>query len=462
MTCFISTAIPYVNARPHLGFAYELVLADILARHRRGRGDRVCFTTGTDEHSQKNVDAATREGLPTRVLVDRNAAAFAALGDLLDVQTDELIRTSLDPRHRARVESLWRACANDLYRARWSGRYCTGCEAFLDEHVALCAEHAVAPTVVTEVNWFFALSRYRDRIRDAIASNRVRIVPDSARAETLAFLSGDVRHISVSRVSTGWGISVPDDPSQVIYVWFDALANYLVPDDWQTWRERTHVIGKGITRFHAVYWLAFLLAANLPLPDHIFVHGYLTVDGAKIAKSGTTVEVPPVVERCGVDAVRWYFARQCRTRTDADVSINAILACHDRDLANRLGNLAHRCVTLLAKLPATTADDDGDALRREAIALPARIDTALDAFAVDEAAAAIIDLLDAANRHVDATAPWRLAKSDPLAARRALAPALHAARVAATELAPFVPGISRDVLRYLEVGGPPPVPTRAT
>jgi methionyl-tRNA synthetase len=452
MTCFISTSIPYVNARPHLGFAYELVLADILARHRRARGERVCFITGTDEHSLKNVAAAEREGIGVRELVDRNAAAFASLGALLDVQPDDFIRTSIDPRHRAAVETLWRACAADLYRASWSGRYCAGCEAFLDEHVAICAEHATPPETVSEENWFFRLSRYRDRVREAIESDRVRIVPEWARAETLAFLSGDVRDGSVSRVTTGWGIPVPDDPSSVIWVWFDALANYLVPGDWRSWRQRTHVIGKGISRFHAVYWLAFLLAADLPLPERIFVHGYLTVDGKKISKSGETFEVGPVVEQCGVDALRWYFAR-CRTRSDADVSIAAIIATHDRDLANRLGNLAHRCVTLAAKLPVAHAEP-----LPEVTALPARVDAALEAFAVDEAASAIVDVLDAANRHVDLVAPWKIAKTDPRAARVALEPALHAARVCATELAPFVPDVAGALLRYLDAGGPPPVP----
>ena len=430
MTHFITTAIPYVNAAPHLGFAYELVLADILARHHAHRGRAVVFSTGTDEHSLKNATAAAHEGISTRALVDRNAAAFAALAPLLDARPDAFVRTSVDARHRDAVERLWRACSADLERATWHGLYCPGCEAFVDA----CDEHPGALEEVDETNWFFRLSRYRERITGAIESGRVQIVPEFARAETLAFLAGDVRDLSVSRDaarSKGWGLAVPGDPSQVIYVWFDALANYLVPGDWHAWRDRTHVIGKGITRFHAVYWLAFLLAAELPLPSKIAVHAYLTVDGKKIAKSGAGFAVDPVIERCGVDALRWFYARQCRTRADSDVTVAGILACHDRDLADRIGNLAHRTATLGRKVGATTR-----APFAPADALPARIDAALEAFAVDEAAAAIIDVVDEANRYLDRTAPWKL---PPEEARAALAPVIGAIAVIAHELVPFVP-----------------------
>ncbi|HEU0030861.1 MAG TPA: methionine--tRNA ligase [Kofleriaceae bacterium] len=460
-TSFITTAIPYVNATPHLGFAYELVLADILARHRRRRGDAVKLVAGTDDHSLKNVRAAAREGLATAALVERNAAAFAQLGDLLGLSIDDFVRTSRDPRHRVAVEHLWRACAGDLYRRAWEGHYCVGCEAFVDS-AAPCAEHGTAPERVVEDNWFFRLSRYRAPIRDAIASGRLTIVPDAARAETLAFLDGEVRDLSVSRDATragsGWGIPVPGDPSQVIYVWFDALANYLsalslggdapLVERWWRDAEVTHVIGKGITRFHAVYWPAFLLAANLPLPDRIFVHGYLTVDGEKIAKSGRGFAVEPVVADVGRDALRWFFARRCRTRADSDVTRDAIVAAHDGDLVDRLGNLVHRTRTLAASVGRVDV-----APPPEAVALPGRIDAALDAFCIDEAAAAIVDVADTANRLLDQTAPWRLARTDRAAAARALATPIALARAAAEALAPICPEISRALLAETE--GPP-------
>jgi methionyl-tRNA synthetase len=500
-TSFITTAIPYVNARPHLGFAYELVLADILARHRRRRGRDTRFATGTDDNSLKNVAAAQREGLATGELVDRNAAAFRALGPLLGAAPDDFVQTSRDPRHLTAVTHLWRACAasGDLYRRAWEGLYCAGCEAFVDDDLAICAEHGTAPEPVREDNWFFRLGRWAPAVRDAIASGRLAIVPDAARAETLAFLDGPVRDLSVSRVaarSGGWGIPVPDDPGQVIYVWFDALTNYLaslglgggdplLDRYWRDGGERVHVIGKGITRFHAVYWPAFLLSAGLPLPDRIAVHGYLTVDGEKISKSGHNVEVGPVVDACGVDAVRWFFARRCRTRSDADVSIAAIAGAHDVDLADRLGNLVQRCIALAGKVsdgrvpPPDAADRNahGAELRALAEALPGRVDAALDAFLFDDATAAIIDLLDAANRALERSAPWRLARTDPAAAARALHAPLEAARFATGELSPFVPGVAAVIAARLGdpdlaprwgllqlgaplVAGPPPLPRR--
>jgi methionyl-tRNA synthetase len=491
-TSLITTAIPYVNARPHLGFAYELVLADVLARHRRRRGRDVRFVTGTDDNSLKNVAAAARDGLAPHDLVARNAAAFEALGPLLDVVPDDFIRTSRDPRHRTAVEWLWRACAarGDLYRRTWAGRYCAGCEAFVDDDVTVCDEHRVAPEPVTEDNWFFRLSRWRDPVREAIASGRLAIVSDAARAETLAFLDGDVRDLSVSRVasrSTGWGIAVPDDPTQVVYVWFDALANYLaslglggdaalLDRYWRGGGERLHVIGKGITRFHAVYWPAFLLSAGLPLPDTIAVHGYLTVDGEKISKSGRNVEVAPVVARCGSDALRWYYVRRCRTRSDADVALAGIADAYNSDLADRLGNLVQRCVALAeGRVPTPVETPEAAALRTLADALPGRVDAALDAFLFDDAVAAILELVDAANRSLDRIAPWRLRRTDPAAAAGALYAPLEAARIAAGELLPFVPGVARAIAARLGggeptwgglvpgaelVAGPPPLPRR--
>lgn len=468
-TSFISTAIPFVNAEPHLGFAYELVLADILARHRRRRACDVRFQTGTDDNSLKNVIAATRAGVPVSDFVNENAATFRALAPLLDVAADDFICTSRDPRHRPAVEELWRACAarGDLYQRTYRGRYCTGCEAFVEDDVEVCDEHGTVPEAVEETNWFFRLSRYREKVRALIADGRVRITSEAACAETLAFLDGEVRDLSVSRDASrasGWGIPVPGDPAQVIYVWFDALVNYvsalgfagdhaLFDSYWCGTGERVHVIGKGISRFHAVYWLAFLLSAELPLPTKIAVHGYLTVDGAKISKSNNPAPVPPIVERWGADTLRWYFARRCRTRADSDVTTEALGEAHDRDLADRLGNLVQRTTTLVAKLsvserpcvPAPRTTAEASELRAIAEALPARVDAALDAFLPDEAAAAIVDLLDAGNRYLEVVAPWRLARSDRDAALASLYTPLEVARFAAGELEPFVPRVAQII-----------------
>lgn len=468
-TSFISTAIPFVNAEPHLGFAYELVLADILARHRRRRGRDVRFQTGTDDNSLKNVVAAVRTGVSVRSFVDANAAAFRVLAARLEVTADDFIATSRDPRHRPAVEHLWRVCAarGDLYRRPYRGRYCPGCEAFVEDDVALCPEHGTEPEVIEETNWFFRLSHYRDRVRELIAGKHVRIHSEAARAETLAFLDGEVRDISVSRDARragGWGLLVPGDPEQVIYVWFDALANYisalgfgadgpLYEHYWRDAGERIHVIGKGITRFHAVYWLAFLLSADLPLPTDIAVHGYLTIDGEKISKSRKPAPVLPVIERWGIDALRWHFARRCRTSADSDVSRDTLGEAYDRDLADRLGNLVQRTVALGAKLtgadrlciPVPRATPAENELRAIADRLSARVDAALAAFVPDEAVAGIVELLDAGNRYLEVIAPWRLARTDRDAAVAALYAPLEAARFAAGELLPFVPGVAQTI-----------------
>ena len=301
---YLSTTIPYVNAPPHLGFALELVQADVLARHHRLAGDQVRFQTGTDDNSLKNVLAAAAGGISTAGLVDRNATAFARLRGPLALSFDDFIRTSSDPRHRPGVERLWRACANsgDLYQKDYSGLYCVGCEQFCkpaELAAGLCPEHGTRPQEVSEENWFFRLSRYERQLHDLISDGRLRIEPAARRNEVLSFIAGGLEDFSASRSTArarGWGIPVPDDPGQVIYVWWDALGNYITAlgygtggEQYQRWwgeaSRRIHLAGKGVVRFHAVYWPAILLSAGLPLPTDILVHDYLTIDGRKISKS---------------------------------------------------------------------------------------------------------------------------------------------------------------------------------
>jgi len=299
---YITTTIPYVNARPHIGHALELVQADVLARYRRVRGDDVRFQSGTDDNSLKNVLAAEAAGVGVREFVDRNARAFLALGGALSLSVDDFIRTSHDPRHRPGVERFWRACADDLYQKRYEGLYCTGCEQFYtpaELRDGRCPEHDTEPQQVSEENWFFRLSRYAGPLREAISTGRLRIEPAGRRNEVLAFIDAGLADFSVSRPATradGWGIPVPGDPGQVIYVWFDALCNYVTaldyPDEGEAFRrwwlgdgDRIHLLGKGVLRFHAVYWPAMLLSSGLPLPTAVFVHDYLTAGGRKISKS---------------------------------------------------------------------------------------------------------------------------------------------------------------------------------
>jgi methionyl-tRNA synthetase len=465
---YVSTTIPYVNARPHLGFVLEIVQADVLARHRRRRGDPVRFLTGTDDNSLKNVLAAQRAGVPTQQLVDRNAAAFAALREPLALSYDDFIRTSTDARHRCGVERLWRACAasGDIYRRPYPGLYCVGCEQFYrpeELRDGCCPEHGTAPEPVAEENWFFRLSRYADQLADLILGGRLRIEPPARRNEVLVFIDAGLSDFSISRSrkrAHGWGIPVPDDPDQVIYVWWDALGNYITslgygtggPDYPQWWvrsGRRVHLAGKGVLRFHAVYWPAMLLSAGAPVPTDILVHDYLTVDGRKLSKStGNVIDPLALVDRFGADAVRWWLLREVPRVGDADFTVDRLIACANRDLANGLGNLVNRVVSMVHRYrdgwPPT-----GTGARPLCPEVPDLVDAALDTGDFRAAAAAVWRIVTEANRYLDEVRPWQLAGR---ARDEALATLLGAGTALAGELAPFLPGAAARVAAHCDPG----------
>jgi methionyl-tRNA synthetase len=386
------------------------------------------------------------------------------------VHTDEFLATSRDPRHAAAVSALWRACrqAGDLYTKDYTGLYCPGCEQFYgpDELVdGACAEHRTPAVEVRETNWFFRLSRYREQITELIGSGRLDITPVERRNEVLGFLAGDVHDLSVSRPAVraaGWGIPVPGDSEQVVYVWFDALTNYLTglgygtPDDaayrrwWAGDAERVHVMGKGIVRFHAVYGIAFLLSAGQPLPTRVLVHDYLTVDGAKIAKSGAQAADPAALATAyGADALRWWLLSDPAPVGTTDFTVERLVTAYNRGLANALGNLAWRALTLSRREGAWRtgpAARVGEKLRTQAAALPAEVDAALAGYDFRAACAAITSLAEAGNRFIEAEEPWHLANAaaggNIVAAERfegVIAAVLTVCRVAADELTPFIP-----------------------
>lgn len=426
MTTYITVAIPYVNAAPHLGYAYELIEADLAVRARRALGDDVRLLGGTDDDSLKNVLAAEAAGETTTAFVDRHADRFEALAAPLGVGFDDFIRTSRDPRHQPAVERLWRACAEDLYRRDYTGSYCVGCEQFYDDLVDdRCPEHDAELDVVTETNWFFRLSSYTDRLIELIETDALQITPDPFRAEILAFVRRGLDDISVSRSverARGWGIGVPDDPTQVIYVWFDALTNYISALDFGTegdrydrwWRasdDRIHVVGKGITRFHAVYWPAFLLSAGEPVPTQIHVHPYLSVDGSKISKSsGVGVSPTELVDRFGTDALRWWIASDVSPTTDTDFTVERLVGGANETLANGFGNAVNRVVALRRGRSIEPPTATGT--------LRHRIATSLAEFDRRTATDLIVAAIDAVNRRLDAAEPWKLLR-DPATARHA-------------------------------------------
>jgi methionyl-tRNA synthetase len=523
---YLSTTIPYVNSRAHVGHALELVQADVLARHHRRIGDEVRLQSGTDDNSLKNVLAAQAEGISTRALVNRNASAFAGLREDLSLSFDDFIRTSSDPRHRPGVERLWRACqaSGDLYRKSYEGLYCVGCEQFYAESELIagnCPEHGTPPQLVSEENWFFRLSRYAGQLHDLISSGQLRIEPASRRNEVLGFIAGGLEDFSASRSvarARGWGIGVPGDASQVIYVWWDALGNYITSlnfgasrygaqdpgdADYQRWwvhaDRRVHVVGKGVLRFHAVYWPAILLSAGLPLPTEILVHDYLTAGGRKISKSaaGSTAEATDpaaLASAYGADALRWWLLREVPRTGDADFTEGKLIARANEDLANGLGNLVNRVVSLAhscrngavrpcSRPPGTsrflaaaadgrdargpagenqgTGDDlsaapewpaDAGRLRGAIEAAPAAVRTALARFDFRSAAIAVWQIVEEANRYVEATAPWHLARAERAGDKGAgqrldqvLGALLAACQVLAAEIWPFLPDLAARV-----------------
>lgn len=465
-TRFISTAIPYVNAAPHIGFALELLIADVLARRARAQGRDVYFLTGTDENGLKNALAAELAGIPVERFVASKAKEFEALGAALDISRDDFVRTSADPRHAPAVERLWRACdANgDIYIGSYEGLYCVGCEQFYAETElvdGLCPEHGARPERIAERNYFFRLGRYRDALVELIASDRLAIRPRHRRNEVLAFLAAPLEDLSISRSverAHGWGIPVPGDASQVVYVWFDALANYISAlgygaDDAQFrkyWSEHgriSHVIGKGVTRFHAVYWPAILLSAGLRPPTEILVHGYVTADGAKISKSrGNVVSPLDAAARHGSDALRYYLLRHIGSHRDGDFSWRRFDEAYTHELADGLGNLVSRSVALARKHgpPSEKASTLADGLDE-------RIDEHLQQFAVDRALDAIWSVVTDANAYVNRTEPWRLARAGDVDALNDVIAELYAALNAiGLALEPFLPRTSAQLLRALE------------
>jgi methionyl-tRNA synthetase len=474
---YITTTIPYVNARPHLGFALELVQADVLARYRRSIGEHVRFQAGTDDNSLKNVLAAQAAGVGVQEFVDAGAAAFTGLAEPLNLTVDDVIRTSSDPRHRAGVERLWRACAasGDLYRRHYEGLYCVGCEQFYPPAELAggrCPDHGTVPDLVAEENWFFRLSRYAAPLRALIAGGTIRVEPAVRRNEVLALIDGGLADFSVSRSTErarGWGIPVPGDPDQVIYVWWDALGNYLTALDyaddgenlarwWTGASRRVHLLGKGVLRFHAVYWPAMLLSAGEAVPTDVVVHGYLTDNGRKISKSGgATVDPYQLVAAYGTDAVRWWLLREVPRGADADFTVGRLVGRANDELANGLGNLVNRVAALIHRYhgghapdaPDAPASTSGAAALDGAVAnVSAAVAGALDDFDFRRAADAVWRIADEANRYVNRTRPWELARAGRDAELTAVLSALlRSCRAIGGHLAPFLPDAAARITR---------------
>ena len=423
---YLTTAIDYSNGDPHLGHALEKVGADCIARYRRLRGDQVHFLMGMDEHSQSVIQAAARAGVTPREWVDRMARTFAGYWERLECSNDDWIRTT-EPRHVrgvvALLERIQRQRPGDLYVADYEGLYCTGCEEFKQPAQIAnghCIEHPTLELIRTkERNHFFRLSAYGARLLALITKGEFRVEPEIRRNEVVRLLEDGLQDVSISRQRLPWGIPFPGDSEQTVYVWFDALINYLsatgFPDTGyeKLWPADLHVIGKGITRFHCVIWPAMLLAADLALPRLVWAHGYVQWEGAKMSKTaGTAVSVDTAIARHGTDALRYFLLREVGFENDGNFTWERFDARYTADLADTLGNLVSRSLSMVERyrngvVPAPSDDSPLDRAARATLDAYAQ---AMDANELQQGAALIIELASRANRYVEETAPWKLAK----------------------------------------------------
>jgi methionyl-tRNA synthetase len=461
---YLTTAIDYSNGDPHVGHALEKIGADCIARWRRLRGDQVHFLMGMDEHSQSVIQASTRAGVTPQAWVDRMAATFAGYWARLHCSQDDWIRTT-EPRHVRAVTALLQRIQHrrpdDLFEAEYEGLYCTGCEEFKQESQIVdgrCVEHPTLDLVPRrERNHYFRLSAYRDRLLELITSGRFAVDPAIRRNEVLRLLEGGLQDISISRQRQPWGIPYPGDAGQTVYVWFDALINYLSATGFpeagyeRLWPADLHVIGKGITRFHCVVWPAMLLAADLALPRRIWAHGYVQWSGAKMSKTaGTAVSLDAAISRYGADALRYFLLREIGFEGDGNFTWERFDARYSADLADTVGNLASRALSMVQRyrdgvVPGApiAAGDSFETDARRSLESYAR---AMDALALAEAAGELVALAARANRYVEETAPWKLAKGGHHAELdRVLVHLVRTvARLAALSL-PFMPGKAREL-----------------
>jgi len=471
---YVTTPIYYVNDKPHVGHAYTSLAADVLARWKRLDGHEVFFLTGTDEHGQKVEKAARDKGMAPLAFTDQVSQNFRDLAAALGLSNDEFIRTT-EPRHIATCQALWKLLvdAGDIYLGHYEGWYAVRDEAFYgeDELTQKPDGTRVAPTGapvewVREPSYFFRLSAWQDRLLAFYEANPDFIAPASRRNEVMSFVRGGLTDLSVSRTSFNWGVPVPGDPAHVMYVWLDALTNYLTATGWPDasapragfWPADLHLVGKDIVRFHAVYWPAFLMAAGLPTPRRVFAHGWWTVEGEKMSKSlGNVIDPIATIARYGLDPVRYFLLREVPFGNDGDFSHRALVTRMNVELANDLGNLAQRSLSLIARncdgvLPATgdATAEDAEMLAMAA-ALPARLGTILDRQAFHEALEEIWKVVRAANAYIDRQAPWALRKTDPVRMASVLRVLADVLRYIATVLQPFMPDSMAKLLDQLGV-----------
>jgi len=467
---YVTTPIYYVNAAPHLGHAYTVIACDVLARHHRQRGEDVFFLTGTDEHGEPVADAAKAQGIEPKELADRNAERFKALMPRLEASNDFFIRTS-DDEHKRRVQEVLQKVHDNgfTHLGMYEGWYCPRCADFKVENEIgpdnTCPIHEIPLVREQEENWFFKLSAFQERLEQLYASQPDFVQPGTRRNEALSFIKSGLQDISLSRGKLTWGVEVPWDPSHVFYVWFDALLNYYTalgyarPGEDLTdryWPATYHVIGKDILKFHTVFWPAMLMAADLALPEHVFVHGFLLGgDGRKMSKSlGNVLDPFEAMDSYGVDALRYYLSRDVQFGADGSVSMESLAARYEGELANELGNLASRSIAMLRRYRDGRVPDGELDLSDEFDGLADDVAQRLGGADLTGALEAIWQRVRRLNRYVEEQAPWTLAKDESRAGDldRVLRTLAEGVRTLAVLLWPWIPGSAEKLLTALDRG----------
>jgi methionyl-tRNA synthetase len=467
---YITTAISYPNGPPHIGHAYEAIAADVITRFERGQGRDVRFQTGTDEHGLKMAQAARSEGVEPRAFADKMSRLFQDMCDALNVSYDRFIRTSEADHHRA-SQAIWKAMEEkgDLYLGRYEGWYSVRDEAYYDEGEIVTGEdgeklspHGTPVEWTVEESWFFRLSNYQQPLLDHYAANPEFIRPESRRNEVLRFVEGGLSDLSISRTSFDWGVPVPGSDGHVMYVWLDALTNYITglgyPDDTELWRRYwpadVHLIGKDVVRFHAVYWPAFLMSAGIALPRQVYGHGFLLSRGEKMSKSiGNVVDPMVLAERFGVDALRYFLLREVPFGQDGSYSAEAIVARANAELANSFGNLAQRVLTQIVRncdggLPEIHGHNGADNALFDVVCGAAEkvMPAAYADLALSKACEAWIQAVFACNAYIDDQAPWVLRKTDPQRMETVLATLYICIAVLAVAIRPVIPASADRLL----------------
>jgi methionyl-tRNA synthetase len=468
---YLTAAIPYANGEPHIGHAYEVIAVDVMARFMRLDGYDVRFQTGMDEHGQKIEQTARKLGIAPQALVDKVSAQFRSLYDRLGISYDDFIRTT-EPRHKAGAQEFWRRMdPADVYLGKYNGWYSVRDEAYFDESELTPGPDGqkLAPSGapvewVQEESYFFRLSAYQDRLLKLYEENPHFIQPDSRRNEIVSFVKSGLRDLSISRTTFSWGVPVPDAPKHVMYVWVDALSNYITalgyPEgaEMARWPADMHIIGKDITRFHAIYWPAFLMSAKLGVPKRVFGHGFIYSRGEKMSKSvGNVVAPDDLIATYGLDPIRYFLLREAAFGQDVNISHEAVVQRMNSDLANDFGNLAQRVLSFVNKnggaavpQPAALSAADETMLKAARDLLPAlRAEFAEQAF--HRALEAMWQVIGDANRYVDEQAPWSLRKTDPARMATVLYVLAEVIRYLAILAQPVVPAASAKLLDQLAV-----------